>query len=114
MTFKFGLFLALAALTTAACEPISDDTPGEIVEFTGNMVVLQSYGAGFHADDYKSANTAMTNQAQELCASRNRSAKFLSAGLKDTGARTITGPLGLSYVSGSTPIAPVLYRFACV
>jgi hypothetical protein len=109
-----ALSIVLLFAFTAGCEPLADDARGEVVEFSDNMVVIQSHGAGFHQDDYKSANTAMTAQAQELCASRKRNAKFLSADLKDTGARTVYGPLGTTYISGSSTIAPVLYRFACI
>lgn len=114
MRLNYVALLAFAPLLLAGCEPLADDTKGEVIEFTDNMVVIQSYGAGYHASDFRTANTAMTAQAQELCSSRNRTAKFLSADLKDTGARTVYSPLGTSYISGSSPVAPVLYRFACV
>jgi len=104
---------ALVLTLVAACEPLSDDVPGQVVSFTDTMVVIEAYG-GFHQDDYKRPPTAMQANAQSLCESRNRSAKFLNANLKDTGARTITGPFGTSYVSGSQSIAPVQYRFACL
>lgn len=104
---------AVAGLTLAACEPLSDDVAGNVVSFTDTMVVIEAYG-GFHPDDYRAPPSAMQAQAQELCASRNRSARFLSADLEDTGARTVVGPFGTSYVSGSSSLAMVQYRFACV
>lgn len=97
---------------TAACMPLSDDVEGNVVSFTDTMVVIEAYG-GFHPDDYRRPPGAMTAQADELCGTRNRSARFLNADLEDTGARTISSPFGTSYVSGSSP-AMVQYRFACV
>lgn len=103
--------LIVSALS--GCAPLSDDIAGNVVSFTDTMVVIEAYG-GFHSDDYKKPPSAMQENAQSLCQSRGRDAKFLNASLKDTGSKTIIGPLGTSYVSGQESFAPVQYRFACI
>lgn len=111
---KIHIFSILAVIAVSACDPLADDVPGKVVSYTDTMVVIESAEAGWNSADYDRPTQAMQVQAQELCASRQRSAKFLNAEMVDGGSRTIIGPQGTSYVSGSSNAGSLQYRFACI
>ncbi len=100
MIMRTATFAAMMGVGVflAGCE-LPDDAQGRVVSFTDTMVVVEAYG-GFSTADYRSPPQGIQAQAQELCATRDRSARFLNADLEDT--------------TGSQALAMLQYRFACV
>lgn len=107
MTIKTAMTALAAASTMSACMDIPESYTGDVVDFNGDLVTIESVWNGTGTPTITPAQQAL---ADDVCGSPSR---FVGATSKDDGSRTVYGPLGTSYVGGSDFWPMMLYRFAC-
>ena len=107
MKTKITLTTLAAALTLSACMDIPEDYTGDVVDFNGNLVTIESVWNGTGTPTITPAQQAL---ADDICGGPSR---FVGSSRKDDGSRTIHGVFGTTYVEGSDFWPMMLYRFAC-
>lgn len=105
---SYQIIKAAPILALAACGPLPADYPGDVVAFNGHFLTIEAPWDGTAAFE---PTVAMQGNAEQTCGGP---AIFVSAGSKDSGARTIYTPYGPSYVSGVDAWPMTLFRFRCI